>query len=233
MMVPEFEQMAFSLEPGQFSKPFQTQFGYHIVKVEEIEQDEIPLDLDEEELKRTLLTQRQSAAMQQFNRILQQEYEVEILHPEFLAFEHKVNGKLEEALNIYRRISSQNPQSPIPYIFTAEVHELLGQDAEALAEYEKALLVQRLNPSTRTPFVHFYLGSYFAKQRQNARALEQLQLAEAAVVDNLNILERIKDRYTELNARTAADRVALKIQAIENERTAMTGSVDADVQFQD
>jgi peptidyl-prolyl cis-trans isomerase D len=33
-MVPEFEQTAFSMQPGQVSKPFKTQFGWHILKVE-------------------------------------------------------------------------------------------------------------------------------------------------------------------------------------------------------
>ena len=233
MMVPEFEQVAFSLEPGQLSKPFQTQYGYHIVKVEAIEQDEIPLDVDEKEMQKTLLEQKQNSALQQLNRRLQQEYKTEIIYPEFLAFDHKVNGKLEEALNIYRRFGSQNAQSPIPYIFTAEIYELLDQNTEALAEYEKALLVQKLNPATRTPYVHFYLANLYAKQKQNAKALEQLQLAEAAVVDNLNILERIKDKYTELNAKASADKIALKIQAIENERAAAAVTADAEVQFED
>ncbi|NLY45023.1 MAG: peptidylprolyl isomerase [Tissierella sp.] len=35
-MVPEFEEAAFTMEEGAISKPVKTQFGYHIIKLEEI-----------------------------------------------------------------------------------------------------------------------------------------------------------------------------------------------------
>ena len=34
-MVKEFEDLAFSMEKGEVSKPFKTQFGWHIMKLEE------------------------------------------------------------------------------------------------------------------------------------------------------------------------------------------------------
>ncbi|MCI0528134.1 MAG: peptidylprolyl isomerase [Nitrospira sp.] len=36
-LVPEFEEAAFSLRPGEVSRPVQTQFGYHIIQLEEIQ----------------------------------------------------------------------------------------------------------------------------------------------------------------------------------------------------
>ncbi|NLE76196.1 MAG: post-translocation molecular chaperone, partial [Chloroflexi bacterium] len=54
-MVAEFESMAFSLPVGAVSEPVQTQFGYHVIKVEAHEMDR-PLN-DEH------LSAAQSAAM--------------------------------------------------------------------------------------------------------------------------------------------------------------------------
>jgi parvulin-like peptidyl-prolyl isomerase len=34
-MVPEFSEVAFSTEVGKVSEPVQTQFGFHLIKVEE------------------------------------------------------------------------------------------------------------------------------------------------------------------------------------------------------
>lgn len=62
-MVPEFEKAAFAMEVGQISEPVKTQFGYHLIRLNEKKTAEtIPYEKLRDHIKAQLLKEKQGRA---------------------------------------------------------------------------------------------------------------------------------------------------------------------------
>lgn len=85
-MVPEFEAAAFSIQVGQLSDVIKTQFGYHIIKVEEkIPERELSFDEIKDRLKQMLLADKQRERLEVLLKELKDKNKVviykEVLQP--------------------------------------------------------------------------------------------------------------------------------------------------------
>ena len=78
-MVPEFEEVAFTLKPGEVSEIVKTQFGYHIIKVTEKQAaGEKPFDEVKEAIESNLLKQKQKEALEEYARALRKQADIKI-----------------------------------------------------------------------------------------------------------------------------------------------------------
>ncbi|MDR0879381.1 MAG: peptidylprolyl isomerase [Clostridioides sp.] len=62
-MVPEFEEKVFNMKPGEVSEPVQTQFGYHVIKLDTLEPSQVAVFEEvQEEIEKNLMYQKQNQA---------------------------------------------------------------------------------------------------------------------------------------------------------------------------
>lgn len=77
-MVPEFENAVFAMNVGEMSKPVKTQFGYHIIKLDEKEdKKELQFEEAKNEINKKVRYEKQNKAYTEKQQELKEKYTVE------------------------------------------------------------------------------------------------------------------------------------------------------------
>lgn len=72
-LVPAFQEQLDKLEPGEISEPFQTQYGWHIVRVEDRRERDITDQQRRERISQQIFERKSQAALEMWQRQLREE----------------------------------------------------------------------------------------------------------------------------------------------------------------
>lgn len=219
-MVPEFREAVYGLGAGEISEPVKTQFGYHVIRVESVEESNLPPDFEnqKEDMRQTALKSKQAQA---FNEHIQQlvdqaHVEVEDLRAKIawlLYHRREERSRIEEEValaeateGLRKLIADERKQAHdagaasfeflAPYYYQlGSIYSQQGRWSEALEEFRQA------NEAEPVPEAQIAVGRCLVKLGRKAEALPVLaEVAQRAtpVAKFLMIHEELSSLYFEL-----------------------------------
>lgn len=207
--VPEFKEALFKLGKGEVSPLVKSQFGYHIIKVEDIRSN-VPKDINKPGKKADYLKQYTDQLVQEkFGALMdkaQKSAKVEPVDPFVKGYlaenamleamqknnQPLANAKLKEAIAGYEKAAVGRDGGPAIYTKLSQLYQQSKDDAKAIGALKQAL-------AARTePMMAFQLGELEMKNKNNTGALAAYQKASEVAFDAPWLRPQLASRFKEL-----------------------------------
>jgi parvulin-like peptidyl-prolyl isomerase len=206
-MVPEFEEAAFSTEPGNVTDPVETQYGFHIIKVEDKRQ-ELPEDFEEQKemYREQALAQEKMRVWRQYEQDLRERSDVQIFDAELKAYDLLGEQRKAEGIQYLEAAVGADPENATAMYELAQLYDEAGILEKAVDLLER---VTQTEQGSRSPEAHFRLAELYEKQDRAEDVLQELNSASdwasAFTQGNYMMHMRLKTKFDELEHEELAE----------------------------
>lgn len=217
-MLKPFDNLAFSLKVGEIGGPVKTDFGYHIIKVEDARLRKIPGKTDPE---KAILEEKQERAYQEWFYKLKQKAKVEIEDPSLRALDLRFKGRLGESVLEYQKAIRANPRNAYLHVFLATLYEETGKTDLAISEYQEAVRAEAGDPT-----LYLLLGQTYLRNKKTELAVEQFKKASLIAGDRKPLHEELLKAFQELKMSSLAAQEKAEIVRIEKKEAFEKGLME-------
>ncbi|HTY13430.1 MAG TPA: peptidylprolyl isomerase [Candidatus Omnitrophota bacterium] len=189
-MVKPFEDLAFSLKVGEVGGPVKTEYGYHIIKLEDARLRKIKGAADPE---KAILQQKQQQAYMEWIYKIKQNAKVEILDPSIKALDLRFRGRIGDAVTEYQKAIAQHPENAYLHLALGQLYEDAQKTDLAIYEYKQAILREAGDPT-----LYITLGDAYRKNKQSDLAIEQYKKASMIAGDDRKTHEELNQIFKQI-----------------------------------
>jgi len=178
-MVKPFEDAAFSAKIDDIVGPVKTDYGFHIIKVEDARIKKVAGGKD---ANKAILEEKQEKAYQNWFYEIKKSAKIEIENPAFNALDLRFKGRFADSLLEYKKAIQENPRDAYLHVFLGSLYEEMKKPELSVGEYKQAVDISSGDPS-----LHLLLGQAYAKANKDDLAVGEFKKASMIAGDRKEI----------------------------------------------